>query len=85
MDTDIPENRSLRPAFRLEVKRRTHSTAVAGGVIALVGLPSWAVFDHLVAPDQAGTFTTIRLLLVVPLWLSGSRSSRVSANATRSW
>jgi diguanylate cyclase (GGDEF)-like protein len=73
MDTDTLENRSLRPAFRAEVKRRTRSTALAGGLIAVVGMPSWAVFDHLVAPDQAGTFTAIRLLLELPLlalWLS---------------
>ena len=73
MDTDILENRSLRAAYRSEVKRRTRSTALAAGLIAIVGIPSWAVFDHIVAPDQAGTFTAIRFALVLPivaLWLS---------------
>jgi diguanylate cyclase (GGDEF)-like protein len=73
MDTHTLETRSPRAAFRAEVKRSTRTTALAGGLIAIVGMPAWAIFDHLVAPDQAGTFTAIRFLLEVPLvalWLS---------------
>ncbi len=73
METNILENRSIRPAFRLEVKRRTRSTALAAGLIAVFGMPAWAVFDRVVAPDQAGTFIAIRLALEIPLvalWLS---------------
>jgi len=46
---------------------------VAGGVIAIVAFPVWGGFDHLVDPAHGAEFTTIRLLLELPLialWLS---------------
>ena len=73
MDTHTLETRRLRAAFRAEVKRRTRTTALTGGLIAIDRDAGLGVFDHLVAPDQAGTFTAIRFLLEVPLvilWLS---------------
>ncbi len=63
----------LRGAFSEEVKRSTHATAVAGGLMAIVAMPAWAGFDHLVDPQHAATFTAIRLGLELPLialWLS---------------
>jgi diguanylate cyclase (GGDEF)-like protein len=68
----IDSNR-LRAAFRAEVQGATRSTAVAGGVIAIVAFPLWAGFDHLVDPTHGAEFTTIRLFLELPLvalWLS---------------
>ncbi|MEA2418442.1 MAG: hypothetical protein QOE60_648 [Thermoleophilaceae bacterium] len=64
---------SLRSTFRAEVKRATRATAVAGGLIAIVAFPVWAIFDHLVEPAHGAEFTIIRLLLELPLvalWLS---------------
>jgi diguanylate cyclase (GGDEF)-like protein len=55
------------------VQRATRATAVAGGLVAIVAFPAWAVFDHLVDPAHGTEFTTVRLLLEVPLiglWLS---------------
>jgi diguanylate cyclase (GGDEF)-like protein len=63
----------LRGAFREEVKRATHATAVAGGLMAIIAMPAWAGFDHLVDPSNASTFTAVRLGLEIPLiglWLS---------------
>ena len=63
----------LRSAFSAEVKRSTQATAVAAGLIAIIAMPAWAGFDHLVDPEHASTFTLIRLSLEIPLialWLS---------------
>ena len=67
------DNSGLRGAFREEVRRSTHATAVAGGLMAIIAMPAWAGFDHLVDPQHADTFTAIRLGLELPLialWLS---------------
>jgi diguanylate cyclase (GGDEF)-like protein len=72
MAGDASDN-SLKAAFRAEVRRATRQTAVAGGVIAIVGFPAWAIFDHLVDPSHGGEFTLLRLMLEIPLvalWLS---------------
>jgi hypothetical protein len=63
----------LRTAFRAEVKRSTQATAVAAGLIAIVGIPAWAGFDLLVDPEHANQFIAVRLAIEVPLialWLS---------------
>ena len=73
MAEDNLDTRRLRAAFRVEVQRSTRATAVAGGLIAIVAFPAWAVFDHLVDPSHGAEFTTLRLSLEVPLialWLS---------------
>lgn len=72
MPEDSLDSNRLRAAFRAEVKSATRSTAIAGGLIAIVAFPLWAGFDHLVDPTHAAEFTTIRLLLELPLvalWL----------------
>ncbi len=63
----------LRSAFRAEVKRSTQATAVAAGLVVIIGMPAWAGFDHLVDPEHASTFTMIRFSLEIPLialWLA---------------
>jgi diguanylate cyclase (GGDEF)-like protein len=73
MAGEIRDNSRLRTAFRAEVKHATRRTALAGGLIAIVAFPAWAGFDHLVDPAHGAEFTTIRLLLELPLvalWLS---------------
>jgi len=72
MTAEALENRKVRAAFQAEVRRSTHATALAGGLIALVVMPCWIGFDHLVDPANASLFTKLRLLLEVPmaaLWL----------------
>jgi diguanylate cyclase (GGDEF)-like protein len=65
--------RRLRADFRAEVRQATRTTAVAGGVIAIIAFPSWAFFDHLVDPSHGVEFATLRFALEVPLillWLT---------------
>ena len=73
MPEDSLDSNRLRAAFRAEVQRATRSTAVIGGLIAIVAFPLWAGFDHLVDPTHGAEFTTIRLSLELPLvalWLT---------------
>jgi diguanylate cyclase (GGDEF)-like protein len=65
--------RRLRADFRAEVREATRTTAIAGGVIAIIAFPSWAFFDHLVDPAHGVQFATLRFALEVPLialWLT---------------
>jgi diguanylate cyclase (GGDEF)-like protein len=67
------DDRRLRAAFREEVRQATRTTAVAGGVIAIIAFPSWAIFDHLVDPSHGVEFATLRFGLELPLillWLT---------------
>jgi diguanylate cyclase (GGDEF)-like protein len=67
------DDRRLRAAFREEVRQATRMTAVAGGVIAIIAFPSWAIFDHLVDPSHGVEFATLRFGLELPLillWLT---------------
>jgi diguanylate cyclase (GGDEF)-like protein len=73
MATDARDTTGLRAAFRAEVRLSTRATALAGGAIAIVAFPLWAIFDHLVDPAHASEFTTLRLVLEAPLialWLT---------------
>src|SRR5215213_8421554 len=65
--------RRLRADFRSEVRQATRTTALAGGVIAIIAFPSWAIFDHLVDPTHGVEFATLRFALELPLialWLT---------------
>jgi diguanylate cyclase (GGDEF)-like protein len=65
--------RRLRADFRAEVRQATRTTAIAGGVIAIIAFPSWAFFDHLVDPSHGVRFATLRFALELPLialWLT---------------
>jgi diguanylate cyclase (GGDEF)-like protein len=67
------ETSSLRAAFGAEVKRATRSTAVAGGMLAIVAFPMWSAFDYIVDPAHGAEFTLLRLTVELPLvalWLS---------------
>jgi diguanylate cyclase (GGDEF)-like protein len=73
MAGDTFDTSRLRAAFGTEVKRATRATAMTGGVIAMVAFPVWSGFDYLVDPAHGAEFTTVRLLVEVPLvvlWLS---------------
>src|SRR4051795_5929649 len=65
--------RRLRADFRAEVRHATRDTALAGGVIAIIAFPSWAIFDHLVDPSHGVEFARLRFALELPLivlWLA---------------
>src|SRR3954447_11211344 len=65
--------RQLRAGFRSEVRHATRVTALAGGVIAIIAFPSWAIFDHLVDPSHGVEFARLRFALELPLialWLT---------------
>jgi diguanylate cyclase (GGDEF)-like protein len=73
VDPDALDSRRVRAAFRAEVRRATRTTAIAGGAIAIVCFPSWAIFDHLVDPVHGARFAMLRFALELPLialWLS---------------
>lgn len=73
MAGDQLDARRLRAAFRAEVRSATRTTAVAGGLIAILAFPSWAIFDHVVDPDHGVEFASLRFALEVPLialWLT---------------
>src|SRR3954447_19707978 len=59
----------LRADFRAEVRQATRTTALAGGVIAIIAFPSWAVFDHLVDPSHGVEFARLRFAVELPLLL----------------
>lgn len=53
--------------FQAEVKSSTRATGAVAGIVAVVGLPAWIGFDHIVEPALAGTFTVFRLVALVPM------------------
>jgi diguanylate cyclase (GGDEF)-like protein len=70
---DDLDARKLRAGFRSEVRHATRVTALAGGVIAIIAFPSWAIFDHLVDPSHGVEFAGLRFGLELPLialWLT---------------
>ena len=52
----------IHERYLAERRISTRTSILAGGVVAIVGLPSWALFDYIVSPDQAWDFTQIRLI-----------------------
>ena len=48
--------------FRAERRDAARTSIIVGGLVAIVGMPTWSVFDYLVSPDKAGEFTAIRLV-----------------------
>ena len=59
-----------RAKFNLERKQATRTSVLAGGVVAMIGLPSWSLFDYLVAPDHAWQFTLLRLIATAAIAIS---------------
>ncbi|MCU1624696.1 MAG: diguanylate cyclase [Frankiales bacterium] len=55
--------------YRDEVRARAMTSAVLIGITALVVVPAWAVFDHLLEPSFATAFLRLRLLCDLPLLL----------------
>ena len=59
--------------YRAQRRRETRDTTLVAGIVALLALPAWAVFDRIMLPHQAGTFLAVRLLseIVVGLDCAG--------------
>ena len=53
---------AMRADYRAQQRRTTRDTTLVGGIVALVALPAWAVFDLVMVPEQAGAFLAARLL-----------------------
>ena len=67
-----PSPGAVREAHGREMRAATRTTGLAAGALILVALPLWSVYDHMVEPEQAGRFLTIRLVTMVPIligWL----------------
>lgn len=62
----------LRARFEDERRTATRLSGLAGGVVAIIGLPAWSLFDYLVAPSDASGFLLIRLVataVIAGFWL----------------
>lgn len=66
--SDAPEDGRAR--FDLERKQATRASVLAGGIVAMIGLSSWSLFDYLVAPDHAWQFTVLRLVATAAMAIS---------------
>jgi diguanylate cyclase (GGDEF)-like protein len=47
---------------RIQRRHQTRDTTLVAGLVALVALPLWILFDRIMVPSQAGSFLTARLL-----------------------
>ena len=57
--------------FREERRGATRTSVIAGGLVAIVGLPLWSIFDEILVPGDAWQFTVLRLaatLVIVVSW-----------------
>ena len=69
---DSPTASEVRAAHAAEMLASTRTTGLAAGVMILVAIPLWSIYDRLVVPEQADQFFTLRLAVVVPVligWL----------------
>ncbi|HYF47168.1 MAG TPA: GGDEF domain-containing protein [Acidimicrobiales bacterium] len=67
-----PSVGEVREVHAAEMRASTRTTGLVGGVIILVAMPLWAIYDQVVAPEVAGRFLTVRLLSLLPVlvaWL----------------
>ena len=61
-----------RARFEWDRQVATRQSVLAGGLVAIFGMPAWSLFDFVLAPDDAWQFTTIRLVataLIAIAWL----------------
>jgi diguanylate cyclase (GGDEF)-like protein len=65
-----PTAEEVRFAQAAELRSATRTTALAGGVLILVGLPVWGLYDVWVEPEHAGTFLAIRFGFLIPIALA---------------
>jgi diguanylate cyclase (GGDEF)-like protein len=87
---NLPTAGEVRAAHAEEMRASTRTTGLAGGALILVALPLWGVYDRIVEPELAAELLTVRLLLLIPIfvgWLAlwhrsfGERHAEVLAVA----
>jgi len=69
---DSPTASEVRAAHAAEMLASTRTTGLAAGVMILVAIPLWSIYDRLVVPEQADRFFTLRMAVVAPVligWL----------------
>jgi diguanylate cyclase (GGDEF)-like protein len=55
---------------RAQQRSDTRDTTLVAGLVALVALPVWVAFDRIMAPSQAGSFLTARVLAEIGVALT---------------
>ncbi|MCU1455063.1 MAG: hypothetical protein JWN46_3209 [Acidimicrobiales bacterium] len=68
--TDSSDLIASLPGFYAQQRRETRDTTLVGGIVALVAMPLWTLFDRVMVPERAGTFLTVRLICEVAIALS---------------
>jgi diguanylate cyclase (GGDEF)-like protein len=51
------------------MRASTRTTGLAAGVLILVAMPLWSFYDRMVAPDLADRFFTLRVAVLVPIFI----------------
>lgn len=67
-----PSASDVRAAHAAEMRASTRTTGLAAGVLIMIALPLWNVYDRLVVPEVADRFLVLRLAVLVPIlvgWL----------------
>ena len=66
---DLPSASEVRAAHAAEMRAATRTTGLAAGVMILVAVPLWGIYDRMVVPDLADQFFTLRVGILLPVLL----------------
>ena len=66
---DSPTAGEVRAVHAAEMRAATRTTGLAAGVMILVAMPVWSLYDRLVVPDLADRFFVLRIVILVPVLL----------------
>ncbi len=64
-----PTSGEVRAAHAAEMRASTRTTGLAAGVLIMVAMPLWSLYDRMVVPDQADQFFVLRIGILVPVLL----------------
>ena len=62
VDHATARRQAMAADYRAQQRRDARDTTLVAGLVALVALPAWAVFDMVELPDQAPMFVAVRVL-----------------------
>jgi len=65
----MPTSGEVRAAHAAEMRASTRTTGLAAGVLIMVAMPLWSLYDRMVVPDQADQFFVLRIGILVPVLL----------------
>lgn len=68
--TPAQRESAVRARFEEERRQKTRTSVIAGGLVAIVGMPTWSLFDLILVPEDAWQFTLIRFAATVAIGLS---------------